>query len=293
MSISGSTILAGVVGWPIEHSLSPRLHGFWLNQLGIDGDYRALAVAPGDLGPEIRALAAKGYRGVNLTVPHKETGLAIADEVDPWAAAIGAVNTLVFDEGGRIHASNTDGFGFIENVRAGAPELDLRLGPTVVIGAGGAARAVVAALLDADARAVRLINRTRSRADDLAQHLSSAFGGAYNGLIQVADWETRDQAISDATALVNTTTLGMTGQPPLELSLDSLPRHATVNDIVYTPLETPLLAAARARGNPTVDGIGMLLHQARPGFEAWFGGCPVVTPELRAHVLAAMRAPQT
>jgi len=290
MNSSGSTILAGVVGWPVEHSLSPRLHGFWLDQLGIDGEYHALAVAPGDLERELRALHAKGYRGVNLTVPHKEAGLAIADEVDPWAKAVGAVNTLVFHENGRIGASNTDGFGFIENIRAGAPGLDLRLGPAIVIGAGGAARAVAAAMLDAGVRSVRLINRTRARADALSATLSSAFNGAYNGLVQVADWERRAEAISDGFLLVNTTTLGMTGQPPLDLPLDALPKHAVVNDIVYAPLETPLLAAARARGNPTVDGLGMLLHQARPGFEAWFGVRPEVTPALRAHVLAAMAA---
>lgn len=290
MSSSGSTILAGVVGWPVEHSLSPRLHGFWLNQLGIDGEYHALAVAPGNLEHELRALHAKGYRGVNLTVPHKEAGLAVADEVDPWAKAVGAVNTLVFHENGRISASNTDGFGFIENIRAGAPGLDLKLGPAIVIGAGGAARAVAAALLDAGVRSVRLINRTRERADALAATLSSAFNGAYNGLVQVANWEERGDAVADGFLLVNTTTLGMTGQPPLDLALDALPLHAVVNDIVYAPLETPLLAAARARGNPVVDGIGMLLHQARPGFEAWFGIRPEVTPALREHVLAAMAA---
>lgn len=291
MTTSGSTVRAGVAGWPVSHSLSPRLHGFWLDQLGIDGSYEAIPIEPADFEPAIRRLMATGYRGLNLTVPHKVAGLAIADRVDPWAQAVGAVNTLVFGEDGTIEASNTDGFGFIENLRAGAPDLDFRLGPAVVLGAGGAARAVAAALLDADIRAVRLINRTREKADALASHLSTAFNGRYNGLVEVADWDERTDALGDALVLVNTTTLGMTGQPALDLDLAALPRHATVNDIVYTPLETPLLADARSRGNPVVDGIGMLLHQARPGFEAWFGVRPVVTPELRDHVLAGLSGP--
>lgn len=277
MIVSGRARVAGVIGWPVEHSRSPRLHGFWLERHGIDGAYVPLAVPPEKLADVVRALADAGVRGVNLTIPHKEAGLRLCDEVAPAAARLGAVNTLVFQRG-RVVGSNTDGFGFMENLRTGTPAWRADSGPAVVIGAGGAARAVAAALLDEGAPEVRVVNRTRVRADDLARDLG--------GPVAVVDWEDRGAALADAALLANTTSLGMAGQPALDLALDRLPKTAVVTDIVYTPLQTLLLAAAKACGNPTVDGLGMLLHQARPGFEAWFGVAPQVDAALRAFVLA-------
>lgn len=270
------TIRAGVIGWPVGHSLSPKLHGFWLRTLGIDGSYQAIPVEPKNLERDLRRLADEGFAGVNATVPHKEAALALSDEADAAARAIGAANTLVFRDG-RILASNSDAFGFLENLRQGNPGWRAEAGPAVVLGAGGAARAVVWALLEAGAPEVRLVNRTLSRAEALA--------GAFGDAVLPCTWETAGAALEGAALLVNTTSLGMEGQPPLQLALAALPGTALVTDIVYAPLETPLLRLAGARGNPTVDGLGMLLHQARPGFEAWFGVAPEVTPELRAAVL--------
>ena len=275
---SGKARLAGVMGWPIAHSLSPRLHGYWLEHHRIDGVYMPLAVAPEDLSAALSALPALGFRGVNLTLPHKEPALDLCDQVDELARRIGAVNTIVVREG-KLVGSNSDAFGFLENLKEGAPEWRAEAAPAVVLGAGGAARAVVAALADAGAPDVRIVNRTRERAEALAASL----GGA----LSVRSWEQRGEALAGAGLLVNTTTLGMAGQAPLDLDLAELPGRALVTDIVYAPLVTPLLEAARARGNPVVDGLGMLLHQARPGFEAWFGLRPEVTPALRAFVLSA------
>ncbi|NQV54913.1 MAG: shikimate dehydrogenase [Rhodospirillales bacterium] len=273
---------AGVMGWPIGHSLSPRIHDFWLTELNIDGTYEPLAVAPENLAQELRALPEKGFAGVNLTIPHKEAAMAILDNVDDLAKRIGAVNTVEVAGDGSLAGTNTDAFGFIENVSAGAPEWRGDGGAAVVLGAGGAARAVVCALLDEGAPEIRLVNRTRANAEKLAQDIG--------GPIQVIGWAGRSEALGGAKILVNTTSLGMTGQPPLEIVLNDLPNDAVVNDIVYAPLETALLKGARARGNIGVDGLGMLLHQARRGFAIWFGGDPKVTPELRAHVLAHVLA---
>jgi shikimate dehydrogenase len=278
VSLSGKARLAGVMGWPVEHSLSPRLHGYWLEQHGIDGAYVPLAVAPADLPTALTALPALGFRGVNLTLPHKEQALDLCQEVDDLARRIGAVNTIVVRDG-RLFGSNSDAFGFLENLKDGAPDWRAEAAPAVVLGAGGASRAVVAALADAGAPEVRLVNRTRERAEALA----TALGGA----LSVYDWDRREAALAEAGLLVNTTTLGMAGQPPLDLDLGALPVEAVVTDIVYAPLMTPLLQAARTRGNPLVDGLGMLLHQARPGFEAWYGVRPEVTPGLRDFVLSA------
>jgi shikimate dehydrogenase len=292
MILSGRARLAGVAGWPVGHSLSPRLHGFWLDRHGIDGAYLPLAVAPERFESALRGLADLGFRGINLTIPHKQAALALCDDVAPLAARIGAVNTLVFEDG-RIKGSNTDAFGFLENLRQGAPGWDPMAGPALILGAGGAARAVAVALLDAGAAELRLANRTDARAEALAQELGAQELGAQElgaqalgGRVTAVPWPARGAALDDLALLVNTTSLGMTGQPPLELDLDLLPSDAVVTDIVYAPLETELLARARARGNPVVDGLGMLLHQARPGFEAWFGVAPEVTAELRAFVLA-------
>lgn len=277
MTISGKARLAGVMGWPIGHSRSPRLHGYWLEQYGIDGAYVPLAVPPDRIEQAIRALPALGFRGCNVTVPHKEAAYRTVDRLDATAKRMGAVNTIVVGEDGSLQGRNTDGFGFIENLRSGAPGWTALDGPALVIGAGGAARAVVASLLDEGAPRVWLVNRTRARAEELAADI----GGA----IEVADWVSRETLLEGAALVVNTTTQGMAGQPPLELDLRALPGSAVVTDIVYTPLMTPLLAAAQARGNRVVDGVGMLLHQARPGFAAWFGREPEVTEGLKAAVL--------
>ena len=277
MTITGEARLAGVFGWPIAHSLSPRLHGHWLARYGIDGAYVPLATPPERFEQALLALPALGFRGANVTIPHKERALQLCDVVDPAASRIGAVNTVVVRDG-QLHGSNTDGFGFLENLRGGAPSWRLENSPAVILGAGGAARAIVVALLDAGVPELRLVNRTRARADALREEL----GGA----VVCRDWEDRELALGDAGLLVNTTSLGMPGQDPLALSLDKLPEDALVTDIVYKPLVTPLLDAAQQRGLATVDGLGMLLHQARPGFEAWFGHQPEVDDALRAAVLA-------
>ena len=279
MTLTGKARLAGVMGWPVGHSLSPLLHGFWLDRYGIDGAYVPFAVSPDRLGTAIGALRALGLAGVNLTVPHKEAAMALVDSCDAAARRIGAINTVVVEAGGGLRGFNTDGFGFIESVRQGAPGWSAGAGPAVVIGAGGAARAVCVALQDAGVPEIRVANRTPERAIRLARD----FGAP----LRAISWENRAAALDGAALLVNATTLGMTGQPPLDLSLDALPRQAAVTDIVYAPLATGLLRAAADRGNPVVDGLGMLLHQGRPGFAAWFGRDPEVTPELRAHVLGA------
>ena len=282
-------IKAGVIGWPVDHSLSPLVHGFWLKQLGIDGTYERIAVEPENLERELRALDANGFAGVNITVPHKEAALAIVDDADDMAKNIGAVNTIVVRGDKKLFGLNTDAFGFIQNLREGAPGIDLKAISATVLGAGGAARAVVAALLAAGVSEVRIANRSIERAENLAVDLAPHWAGELGGEIAIVPWEHRADARDGAGLLVNTTTLGMRGNADLEISLDALPEGAVVNDIVYSPLETKLLKTARARGNPVVDGIGMLLHQARPGFHLWFGQDPVVTPELRTHVLQGVK----
>jgi len=277
MILSGKAKLAGVMGWPVGHSRSPRLHGYWLDRYGIDGAYVPLAVPPDRIEDAIRALPALGFRGCNVTVPHKEAAYRTVDHLDATAKRMGAVNTIVVQDDGSLEGRNTDGFGFIENLKSGAPGWKASDGPALVIGAGGAARAVVASLLDEGAPLVWLVNRTRARAEELA--------GDIGGAVEVADWVSRETLLEGAALVVNTTTQGMAGQPALDLDLTALPTSAVVTDIVYTPLMTPLLQAAEARGNRVVDGIGMLLHQARPGFAAWFGTQPEVTEELKRFVL--------
>lgn len=280
MILSGKARLAGVIGWPVSHSRSPRLHGFWLQRHDIDGAYVPLAVKPESIERALRALPVLGFSGVNITVPHKEVTLAVCDEVDPLARRIGAVNTVVVREDGCLAGSNTDAFGFIENLRQGS-NWGPGDGPAVVLGAGGAARAVCVALLDAGAAEIRIANRTRLRSDQLAEELGAG--------VNAVDWDDRSGALGGAGLLVNTTSLGMQNAAPLEIDLATLPVSATVSDIVYVPLETPLLTAARARGNTVVDGLGMLLHQARPGFEAWFGVRPEADAELREFVLEDLK----
>jgi shikimate dehydrogenase len=276
MILSAKARIAGVMGWPVGHSRSPRVHGYWLEQLGIDGAYVPLPVRPEDFADALRALPKLGFCGCNVTVPHKQAALALCERVDADARRIGAVNTVVVGEDGALDGRNTDAFGFSENILRNAPGWSFAKGPAVVLGAGGAARAVLAALADAGAPEIRLINRTRGRAEDLAADI----GGSAE-VRAWGDWS----ALEGAHLLVNTTSLGMTGQPPLEIDLSALPNAALVNDIVYAPLETGLLTAARARGNPVVDGLGMLLYQAVPGFAAWYGATPEVTDALRRFVL--------
>ena len=278
--MSDVALKAGVIGWPIDHSLSPHLHGFWLDQYAIDGEYLPFAVEPDNLESFLHGLAENGRRGTNVTLPHKQATLKIVDHVDDNARRIGAVNTVVVQDDGSLHGSNTDAFGFLENLKNHMPNWQASAGPAVVLGAGGAARAILVALQENGAPEIKLLNRTKSRSEELAIELG--------GGIKVYDWESRADVISDAATLVNTTSLGMKGQSPLEMDLAKLPETALVNDIVYTPLETDLLKNAKRRGNPAVDGLGMLLHQARPGFAAWFGMEPEVTDALRDHVLKAM-----
>ncbi len=276
MMLTGRARLAGVIGWPVAHSRSPRLHGYWLERYRVDGAYVPLAVRPGDLPRALAALPALGLAGCNLTLPHKEAALALLDSLSPTARAIGAVNTVVVRDG-RLEGDNTDAFGFLENLRAGAPGWRAAAGPAVVLGAGGAARALLHGLLAEGAPEIRLANRTRERAEALARH----FGGP----ITVVPWSERAAALEGATLLVNSSSLGMSGGAPLEIPLAALPPAAVVTDIVYSPLETDLLRRARARGHAAVDGLGMLLHQARPGFAAWFGREPEVDEALRRAVL--------
>jgi shikimate dehydrogenase len=274
--LSGQARVAAVIGWPISHSRSPRLHGYWLREYDIDGAYVPLAVPPETVEQALRALPALGFAGANVTLPHKEAAANVCETLTDRARRIGAVNTLVVRDG-VLHGDNTDGYGFIENLRQQVPNWRAANGPAFVLGSGGSARAVCAALLEAGTREVRLLNRTLSRAEAIAEALGPA--------IRCAPLSECSRAMADAALLVNTTSLGMTGQPPLDLDLEPLPNDAVVTDLVYAPLETTLLAMARDRGNPVVDGLGMLLHQARPGFKAWFGRDPEVTDTLRQVVL--------
>ena len=271
--LSAQARLAGITGWPVGHSRSPRLHGFWLEQYGIDGAYVPLPIEPARFPEAIRGLMAAGFAGANVTIPHKVAAFAICDRVDDSARLAGAVNTLVFDDG-RIVGSNTDGWGFLENLRAHG--VDPAACPALILGAGGSARAVAAVLLGQGVR-VTVANRTRGRAEALAGELPG---------LRVVEWERRDQALADHGLLVNTTSLGMAGHEPVQIDLDRAAPGLTVADIVYVPLETPLLAAARLRQLRCVEGLGMLLHQAVPGFHAWFGVKPTVDEALRRFVAA-------
>jgi shikimate dehydrogenase len=280
---------AAVVGWPVEHSRSPALHGFWLKQHGIDGHYGRLPVEP--TRPALAALVdflkkTPNARGCNLTLPHKIDIMPLLDRVDPVATRIGAVNTVIRHADGTLEGRNSDGFGFLSALIDGAPRWSAAKGPVVVLGAGGAARAVVASLVDAGVPELRLLNRTQTAAVALGTEFTPDDGRR----IAIERWEDRSTVLDDATLLVNTTSLGMNGQPPLDIDLGRLPKDAAVDDIVYVPLETPLLAAARARGNRCVDGLGMLLQQGRLGFEAWFGQKVAVSVEQRRAVAADLGA---
>jgi shikimate dehydrogenase len=278
MSHPDRFLLAGVMGDPVMHSRSPKLHNYWLAKYGLAGTYVPLAIRAERLRAALRALPALGFAGCNLTIPHKEAALDIVDKLDPLARRIGAVNCVVVAPDGSLEGRNHDGFGYIESVREAQPKWRADTGPIVVIGAGGGARAVLVGLVDQGAREIRLVNRTPARGKALAQDLGGPIGALR--------WEEREAALEGAAMLINATNQGMLGEPPLDIALDRLPVSALVSDIVYIPRETALLAAARRRGNPTVNGLGMLLHQARPAFHAWFGIMPDVTPELRAMIEA-------
>ena len=271
-------LLAGVMGDPVMHSRSPKLHNYWLAKYGLSGVYVPLAITAGQLRAALRALPALGFSGCNLTIPHKEAALEIVDQIDPLARRVGAVNCVVVAADGSLKGQNHDAFGYIESVREAQPSWRADRGPIIVIGAGGGARAVLVSLIDAGAREIRLVNRTLARAKSLARELG--------GSIMALNWQEREAALEDAAMLINATSQGMVGEPPLDLALDSLPVSALVSDIIYIPRETALLAAARKRGNQTVNGLGMLLHQARPALHAWFGIMPEVTAELRAMIEA-------
>ena len=271
--------LAGVIGSPVAHSRSPALHGYWLKRYGIKGHYIPMDIVQGDLASALETLPKLGFVGCNVTIPHKEDVLKLADVVTDRAALIGAANTLTFRRDGKLQADNTDGVGFIANLRQEAPHWVPASGPAAVFGAGGACRAVIAALIEAGVPEIRLANRTRAR----AEALRSDFGAR----VRVHDWSQAEAMMDGAATVVNTTALGMTGKPPLLLPLSTLSPKALVTDLVYTPLKTDFLIAAEDRGATIVDGLGMLLHQAAPGFERWFGQRPEVDDATRAAVLLA------
>ena len=269
--------LAAVIGDPIAHSLSPRLHGHWLRRYNLRGHYLPLHVRQSDLAEVLRVMPKMGFVGANVTIPHKEHVLSLADTVTDRAVLIGAANTLTYLSNGQLQADNTDGIGFLASLKQALPGWTGKAGPALVLGSGGAAKAVVWALLSDGAPIVYVANRTRTRATALADH--------FGARVRTLDWTQLPEQVGSAALLVNTTALGMTGQPPLELDLSRLAPPTVVCDLVYAPLETDLLREAAARGCEAVDGLGMLLHQAVPGFERWFSYTPMVDDDLRAAVL--------
>lgn len=269
--------IAGVIGNSISHSKSPKLHQHWLRRYGIRGEYVPLHVERENLESVIRSMPKMGFVGANVTIPHKVDVMQFADQISDRATLVGAANTLIFKDDGKIYADNTDGYGFMANLRQGAPDWDPKSGPAMVLGAGGACRAIIVALADAGVTEIFLTNRTRAKAD--------ALRAEFGARIQVVDWVQAGNVVEDAATLINTTSLGMTGQPELRVPLDGLRPDTLVTDIVYSPLQTPLLAQAQAAGCRTIDGLGMLLHQGVPGFERWFGKRPEVDDATRQVVL--------
>ncbi|MEY3527403.1 MAG: shikimate dehydrogenase [Pseudomonadota bacterium] len=269
---TGTILRAGVVGHPVKHSRSPIIHGYWLEQFGINGRYDRYDVKPEDFSHFVKTLSEQGLQGVNVTIPHKEAAFLALDEATDRARRLKAANTLWF-ENGKLWGDNTDSIGFLANLDQGHPGWDINAKSALILGAGGAARAIIAGLQERNIEKITIVNRTRERAEELA--LMSG------GQVAIAEWSKLSFQLESADLVVNTTSLGMSGQPDLDLSLDPLGKNALVTDIVYVPLETNLLKQARLRGNPVVDGLGMLLHQAVPGFEHWFGKRPVVTDALR------------
>ena len=280
MKEDSSYRLAGVMGWPVAHSRSPLIHKHWIERKGLHGDYVLLPVQPSHLEQALRSLSVLGFAGCNLTIPHKIAAMGLVDHVDPLARRVGAINTVVVEKSGALGGHNTDVYGFIQSLLDTQPDWRADAGPITVVGAGGAARAVVVSLLDAGARHVRLTNRSDGKALDMAQEFGS--------LVQYVPWKERHEALRGVALLVNTTNQGMQGEAPLDLQLDCLPAEAMVSDIIYVPIATPLLVSARARGNVTVNGLGMLLNQARPAFKFWFGVMPTLHPELLETIHATL-----
>jgi shikimate dehydrogenase len=272
MAESSAFGIAGLVGWPVAHSRSPVIHNHWLARYGIPGRYVLFPVPAEKLADALRGLSALRLRGCNVTTPHKQAVMPLIDDVDPLAKRIGAVNTIVVQDDGSLRGFNNDGNGFVQSIRDARPDWRPDAGPIAIIGAGGAARAVVASLADQGAREIRVVNRTYERACEL----QALFGPP----VSAVRWDARADALAGVALVANATNQGMGGKSALDLALDRLPADAIVADLIYTPPETPLLAAARKRGNPTVNGLGMLLNQARPAFNAWFGATPQITPEL-------------
>ena len=269
-------LLAGVMGWPVMHSRSPMLHNYWFKQHGLAGSYVPLAIRPEHLAAALRGLHPLGFAGVNVTIPHKQEAMKIVNEVDALAKSIGAISCVIVKPDGSLAGTNNDCYGFIHAVRQEHPGWRADAGPIVVIGAGGGSRAVCYGLAQEGAKEIRLVNRTLARA--------KAIAGEFRGPVKALPWEQRHDALEGAAMVVNTTSQGMVGNPALDITLDKLPQGALAADIIYIPLETPFLAAARKRGNRTINGLGMLLKQGRPAWKAWFGIEPQVTAELRAMV---------
>ncbi len=270
--------LAGVMGMPITQSRSPILHNYWIAKYGLRGAYGHFPVEAQNLEAAIRGLSALGLAGCNVTQPHKVEALKLMDVVDPLAQRMGAINCVVVQPDGSLHGFNHDGYGYIQSLKDANPDWRADAGPIVVLGAGGASRAVVLSLIDQGATEIRLVNRTLDKAQALA--------AGYEHIVKVVSWAERNNAMEGCALFVNTTNQGMYGQPPIDVSLDALPTTAMVSDAIYIPLETPLLETARLRGNKTANGLGMLLNQARPAFKAWFGVMPEITDELKQAVLA-------
>lgn len=277
-------LLAGVMGWPVMHSRSPLMHNYWFRQHNLAGTYVPLAIRPAGLAAALRALDPLGFAGCNLTIPHKQEAMKMVDEVDTVAKSIGAISCVVVRPDGSLAGTNNDCYGFIHNIRQEQPGWRADAGPIVVIGAGGGARAVCYGLAQAGAREIRLVNRTFARAKNIAEEFA--------GPLTALPWEQRHEVLDGAAMVVNTTSLGMVGQSVLDINLEKLPNSALAVDIIYIPLETPFLAAARKRGNATVNGLGMLLHQGRPAWQVWFGIEPAVTAELRAMMETSIRDTQ-
>lgn len=292
MSTSQPFKLAGVMGWPIAHSRSPSIHNHWIKHHGLNGAYVLLPVDPVNLKDALKGLSALGFAGCNLTIPHKVMALPLVDRVNETARRMGAINTIVVEADGSLSGFNNDGFGYIQSLLDAQPDWRADAGPALVMGAGGAARAVIVSLAERGAKDIRVCNRTDSFAQDLAREFTADFAQSADmtkgATVTAIPWASRHDAVADVALLVNTTSQGMGSNPALDLNLERLPVAALVSDVVYIPLETPLLAAAKERGNPTAGGLGMLLNQARPAFKSWFGVMPEITPELLQVVKATL-----
>lgn len=279
ITITGKAKIAGVIGWPVEHTKSPRLHTYWLQKHGLDGAYIPMAVAQEKLEQALRALSVLGFRGCNVTIPHKEEAMKYVDKIDPIAKRVGALNTIIVRENGMLEGQNTDVFGFTENLKAAEFEFNPAFPVATVLGAGGVARAIIVGLQDIGFQEIRIVNRSKTKAEEMVK----AIGGKTK--FKIFGMEETETALKNAGLLINGTSLGMEGHQPLDINLSPLPREAWVTDAVYVPLETPLIRQARQKHLRAVDGLGMLWHQARAGFKAWFGQEPEVNKELRAFML--------